>query len=178
MPPLCCRPADSPPIPGPPHVPRPKRPVFPTRPRSRKHPAVAPPKGHTTSAGASGWTALAPVPFPVPPSERDVVVRAAGGGRHIVVIGRAIGGGRPGPAAVVAALGTVAAILHAAQHLEVVAADVAGGLLHALLVLVLAVLDAALDEDLLALLEVLLGDLGLFAPDDDVVPFRLGLLLA
>src|SRR4029079_2379874 len=70
-----------------------------------------------------------------------------------------------------------AAALTAAEHLEVLADDLGLVLLlAAVLVVPRARLDAPLDEDLLALGEVLAGDLGLLAVADDVVP--LGLLLA
>src|SRR6266480_162280 len=64
----------------------------------------------------------------------------------------------------------------ATQHAEVADNDFKAGALLAFLVLPFAGLDAAFDEDQRALLEILLGDFGLFAPDDDLVP--LGALLA
>jgi len=64
----------------------------------------------------------------------------------------------------------------AAEHSEVVGHDFEAGTLLAFLVLPFAGLDATFDEDERALLEVLLGDLGLLAPNDNLVPF--GALLA
>src|SRR6266478_1419901 len=63
-----------------------------------------------------------------------------------------------------------------AEHAEIAGHDFKAGALLAFLVLPLAGLDASLDEDQRAFLQILLGDFGLFAPDDDFVP--LGALLA
>src|SRR6266436_2228121 len=63
-----------------------------------------------------------------------------------------------------------------AEHAEIAGHDFRAGALLAFLVLPLAGLDASLDEDQRAFLQILLGDFGLFAPDDDFVP--LGALLA
>src|SRR5580693_5852610 len=107
--------------------------------------------------------------------ERDVVVlgaRCSGAARAAeaaFVVGRT---GRSGAGAGTLELGRTRA-----DHLEVVADDLGAVLLLAGLAIVPgARLDPAFDIDLLALGEVLAGDLGLPSPDHDVVP--LGLLLA
>src|SRR5882762_480847 len=64
----------------------------------------------------------------------------------------------------------------ATEHPEVVRHDFKAGALLAFLVLPFAGLDAAFDKDQRTLLEILLGDFGLLAPDDDLVP--LGTFLA
>src|SRR5882672_3131742 len=66
----------------------------------------------------------------------------------------------------------------AAEHSEVVGYDFEAGALLAFLVLPLAGLDTAFDEDERALLEILLRDLRLLAPDDDFVPLGALLLFA
>jgi hypothetical protein len=76
-------------------------------------------------------------------------------------------------------LEVAAAAAARAEHLEGVADDLGAVLLLARLAVVPgAGLEATLDVDLLALGEVLAGDLRLLAPDDDLVPLRLLLLLA
>src|SRR5947209_6811658 len=66
-----------------------------------------------------------------------------------------------------------------AEHLEVLADDLGlVPLLARLLVVPGTRLEPSLQVDLLALGEVLAGDLGLLAPDDDLVPLGLLLLLA
>src|SRR5437899_3294223 len=62
------------------------------------------------------------------------------------------------------------------KHAEVVCDDFKTGALLAFLVLPFAGLDAAFDENQRTLLQILLGDFRLLAPDDDLVP--LGALLA
>ncbi len=63
-----------------------------------------------------------------------------------------------------------------AEHAEVVGHNLKAGALLAFLVLPFAGLDAALDEHQRTLLQILLRDFGLLAPDDNFVP--LGALLA
>src|SRR5438477_180516 len=65
------------------------------------------------------------------------------------------------------------AVTTAAEHLEVVAADVEARLLDVVLVRVRARAEAAIDEDLHALLDVLLRDLRLPAPAAHAVPVGL-----
>src|SRR6202021_1170536 len=67
-------------------------------------------------------------------------------------------------------------IARAAEHAEIGSHDFEAGALLAFLILPLAGLNAALDKNQRAFLQVLLGDFGLLAPDDDLVP--LGALLA
>src|SRR5260370_37659928 len=64
----------------------------------------------------------------------------------------------------------------ATEHAKIVGDDFKTGALLAFFVLPFAGLDAALDENQRTLLEILLCDFSLFAPDDDLVP--LGALLA
>src|SRR5262249_34892175 len=64
----------------------------------------------------------------------------------------------------------------AAEHAEVIGDNLETGTLLAFLVRPFAGLDATFDENKRTFLQVLLGDLGLFSPDDDFVP--LGALLA
>src|SRR5713101_8997017 len=59
-----------------------------------------------------------------------------------------------------------------AEHAEIVGNDLEAGALLAFFILPFAGLDASLDENQRASLEVLLGDFGLLAPDDNLVPLR------
>src|ERR1700722_6536310 len=68
------------------------------------------------------------------------------------------------------------AIALAAEHAEIGSHDFEAGALLAFLILPLAGLNATLDKNQRAFLQVLLGDFGLLAPDHDLVP--LGALLA
>jgi hypothetical protein len=67
-------------------------------------------------------------------------------------------------------------IAFAAEHAEIGGHDFEASALLAFFILPLAGLNAALDENQRALLQILLGDFGLLAPDDDLMPF--GALLA
>src|SRR6267378_776631 len=58
----------------------------------------------------------------------------------------------------------------ATQHAEIAGDNFKAGAFLAFLVLPFAGLDAAFDENQRTLLEILLGDFGLFAPYDDLVP--------
>ncbi len=70
-----------------------------------------------------------------------------------------------------------AVIAAATEHLHLVGDDLGDVALIAVAVVVGAGLDLALDIDLLALVQVLAGNLRQPAPHDDVVPFGLFLLL-
>jgi hypothetical protein len=112
--------------------------------------------------------------------EGDVFVgdfRAAGGGESVV--------GGAGLVEIFTARGTAGsgrtcagrhAFAASAKHAEIAGDDFEAGALLALLVLPLAGLDAALNENKRALFQILLSDFSLFAPDDNLVP--LGALLA
>src|ERR1700690_2356951 len=99
--------------------------------------------------------------------ERDIVVRARWGGVFTL---------RGGEARISGATG--AAATSATEEAHVARDDLGDVLLVAVLVVVAAVGDAALDIDLAALGEILTAGLSLLAPDDDVVPLGLLLLLA
>src|SRR5262249_25300893 len=77
--------------------------------------------------------------------------------------------------AIVAAAPATAAVAAAAEELDVVRDDLSNVALVAVLIVVGAGLDAALDEDLAPLRQVLRADLGALAPHHDPVP--LGALL-
>src|SRR4029077_19958668 len=69
-------------------------------------------------------------------------------------------------------------IAAATEHAEIIGDDFKAGALLAFLVLPFAGLDAAFDKDERALLQILLGDFGLLAPDDNLVPLGAFLALA
>src|SRR5262245_21433111 len=98
-------------------------------------------------------------------SERNVVVRTVGEIRRDRVVRR--NRGRH-------VVGTIRA---RAQHLDVARHDLGGEALLSLLILPLAGADAAFDEDLPTLGEVLADDLGLLAPDHHPMPLGGFLLL-
>src|SRR5438132_12091305 len=113
--------------------------------------------------------------------ERDVVleiVELARAGLRGRLGRRALG--RPGLALRRLALrgGAAAHALARAEHLHLVGDDLRHVLVLPVLVLPLARLQAALDVDLAALLQVLAGDLGELAEERDAVPLRLLLRLA
>src|ERR1700683_3545515 len=68
------------------------------------------------------------------------------------------------------------AVGSASEHAEIIGDDLEAGALLACLVLPFAGLNAPLDEDQRTFLQILLRNLGLFAPHNDLVP--LGALLA
>src|SRR6266852_7402379 len=73
--------------------------------------------------------------------------------------------------------GTCCGALRAStEHAKIVGDNFKAGALLAFLVLPFAGLDAAFDKNQRTFFQILLGDFGLFAPDDDLVP--LGALLA
>ena len=92
---------------------------------------------------------------------------------------RGAGASAPAPALRVAAelaaavVGAAAHAFAAAEHLHLLGDDLGGVLLDAVLVVPLARLQAPLDVDRAALLQVLAGDLGQAVVEDDAVPFGL-----
>src|SRR5882672_7226426 len=116
--------------------------------------------------------------------ERNIFVGDFRGGRAStvrIVRGRGMTfeviAARAGPCAATGA-GCGCAFGAAAEHAKVVGDNFEAGALLAFLVLPFAGLDAAFDEDERALLEILLRDLRLLAPDDDFVPLGALLLFA
>jgi hypothetical protein len=71
-----------------------------------------------------------------------------------------------------------AAVASSAEHTKIRGDDFKTGALLAFLVLPLAGLDAAFDENQRTLLQILLSDFGLFAPNDNFVPLGALLTLA
>src|SRR5581483_844962 len=139
-------------------------------------PAEIPPRPPLTKGGIMGGFAHYFAAAPVRGSERDVVVE--------IILGRGCrcGGGfgrGAGARRIVvdaAVRGTAAAA--PAQHLHLVGDDLGGVAVLAFLVLPLAGLQASLDEDLRAFLEVFAHDLGELAEEHHAVPFGALLVLS
>src|SRR5579883_431262 len=113
--------------------------------------------------------------------ERDVFVGDFGAGAGTELLGGSGIVAEVVPTATARGSGTGArtgghAIAAAPEHAEIVGDDFEAGALLAFLILPLAGLNASFDENQGAFFEILLGDFGLLAPNDDLVPF--GALLA
>src|SRR5208282_963296 len=94
------------------------------------------------------------------------------GGSGVIEVFGAGGAGTGGTSASGHAFGA------ATEHAEIAGDDFKAGALLAFLILPLAGLDAAFDENERALLQILLGDFCLFAPNNNLVPFGALLTLA